>query len=58
MLADVSGTRDGVDWPRRGTVAELPDGEARDLITAGIAAEHVEEPAVETATSPRRPASK
>jgi hypothetical protein len=38
MLAEVSGTRDGVEWPKRGEVADLPDAEADDLIAAGIAA--------------------
>jgi|GEM_PF-2447663 len=58
MKVDVSGTRDGVDWPARGEIADLPAHEAADLIRAGLA-----EPAsgaapkatrndVETATAP------
>jgi hypothetical protein len=62
MIAAVSGTRDGVDWPASGDVLECSDGEAADLIGAGLArpfervknVEPVEtailEPVVETAT--------
>ena len=39
MLADVSGTRNGKDWPKRGEVVDLPDDEAKDLITSRMAAE-------------------
>jgi len=37
LLADVTGTRDGAEWPPRGTVVELPDDEAAALIWSGIA---------------------
>ncbi len=38
MLADISGTHDGVDWPKRGEVAEVSDAEATDMIAAKLAA--------------------
>lgn len=37
MRLQVSGTRDGVDWPPVGTEAEFPDEEAELLIRNGIA---------------------
>lgn len=55
MIADVSGTRDGQDWPKRGEVVEFPDSEAADLIAANIAVEHVEEPPVESAAASTTP---
>lgn len=61
MRIQVSGTRDGVDWPAPGELLEVDDAEAADLIRAGIAAEPetVEETASvddepETATARRR----
>lgn len=38
MLADISGTRNGEDWPKRGETVDLPDGEAKDLIESRMAA--------------------
>ena len=37
MLAEINGTRDGVDWPKRGQTIDLPDHEAADLILGGLA---------------------
>jgi len=37
MIAEVSGMRNGVDWPPRGSVMELPDSEAEEYISAGLA---------------------
>lgn len=37
MIADIRGTRDGEDWPAAGSIAELPDAEAADLIMNGYA---------------------
>lgn len=37
LLQSVTGTRNNEDWPRAGAVTVLPDAEAKDLITAGIA---------------------
>ncbi len=34
LLVDISGTRDGQAWPRRGNVVELPDDEAEQMIKA------------------------
>jgi hypothetical protein len=39
MRGQLSGTRDGVDWPARGEFADLPDDEAQQLITNGLALE-------------------
>lgn len=43
MKGDISGSRNGVDWPRRGGYIDLPDDEARALI-ANKMAEAVESP--------------
>ena len=53
MKVSMSGTRDGKEWPQRGSVIDLPDAEATDYIRSGMA-EAVTEfpPAVETATPP------
>ncbi|KAB8162925.1 hypothetical protein FH609_004140 [Streptomyces sp. 3MP-14] len=45
MKVQLSGTRNGRPWPGRGEGVELPEGEARKLLGAGMA-----EP--ETATPP------
>ena len=37
MKSDVSGTRNGKDWPHRGEVADFPEDEALELIGAGMA---------------------
>lgn len=37
MRVNISGTRDGQDWPRIGESIDLPDAEAVDLLNAGIA---------------------
>lgn len=37
MKVDMSGTRNGVEWPRSGSVVELPDHEGAKLCAAGIA---------------------
>lgn len=39
MIAHVSGTRNGEDWPKPGETITVPAAEAEDLIRAGIAAE-------------------
>lgn len=52
MRGDISGSRNGQDWPRKGGTIDLPDDEARALIANRMAEEvstTVEEPAVETA---------
>ena len=65
MIVEISGTRDGEEWPRRGGVIDLPDAEAADYIAAGLCEADttpsapevaVVEPATETATrKPGRP---
>lgn len=37
LKVQLSGTRDGVSWPPVGTVVELPEDEARDMLTSGVA---------------------
>lgn len=37
IAAQVSGSRDGVMWPKVGEELEVPDDEAEDLIRIGIA---------------------
>jgi hypothetical protein len=37
LKVQLSGTRDGVSWPAVGSVVELPDDEARDMLTSGVA---------------------
>lgn len=39
----MSGTRDGVDWPPRGSVVDLPDAEAIQLCDGGMARPVVED---------------
>lgn len=55
MLVDVSGTRNGEAWPKRGEVADLPTDEAQHLVTVGMAEEaegSTDDSATETATAP------
>jgi hypothetical protein len=37
MRVKVSGTRDGVEWPDRGVVVDLPEEEAAQLVHARLA---------------------
>lgn len=37
MVAGISGTRDGVDWPAVGEVLECSKDEAEQLVAAGLA---------------------
>lgn len=50
LLGDMSGTRDGVEWPPRGSTLDLPDGEAAALCSSGMARPVVSE-VVETETA-------
>ncbi|WP_115790035.1 hypothetical protein [Arthrobacter silvisoli] len=60
MRAKISGTRNGVDWPEKGELIELPADEAQTLINHGQAedteTETAETPVAEalTATAGRR----
>jgi hypothetical protein len=33
---DMSGTRNGIPWPSRGRIVDLPDDEARDMLHNGM----------------------
>lgn len=37
MKADISGSRNGKPWPRRGGTVEVPDAEGAELCAAGLA---------------------
>lgn len=39
LTTDVSGTRDGLAWPAAGSVIDLPDDEARGMVSGGAAVE-------------------
>ena len=50
MLTTFSGTRDGINWPDRGGIIDLPELEALELIAQGHALAATQpEPKVETA---------
>lgn len=54
MVAQISGTRDGVDWPDAGGEIDLPKDEAEQLIAARLAQPIVKGGAkLETATAPK-----
>lgn len=51
MIVEISGTRDGEEWPKRGEVIDLPEAEALDYIAAGLCeADTTPAPVTETAT--------
>ena len=52
LLVSLSGTRDGQPWPPMGNEMDLPDAEARDMITALQAVPVTEHRRAETATAP------
>lgn len=64
MLVSLTGARNGVDWPRRGEVVDLPDSEAAAYVRAGfvapveVAEERATAPKPETATRKRAPRRK
>lgn len=37
MKTRIEGTRNGVRWPEAGSVVDLPEGEALDLLSQGLA---------------------
>lgn len=45
MRRQISGTRDGVDWPAPGETIDVPDDEAATLIALGHAVVPGEDPA-------------
>lgn len=64
MLTQISGMRDGVEWPAVGESIDVPSTEADDLVRMSLAAKvapakterAIVEPKVETATVKRAPA--
>lgn len=52
MRVDVSGTRNGQEWPRRGQVMELPDDEAVQYCANGMAEPIADTGEAETAVAP------
>ena len=68
LLRQLSGSRDGVDWPAPGGVIDVPEAEADDLERLGIAErvsakstvtpEAAVAPAPETAAAPKPRARK
>jgi hypothetical protein len=52
LRVDVSGTRNGVPWPPRGSVIDLPDDEAVQYCAGGMAIPVAEPEPVETAVDP------
>lgn len=57
MKSDISGSRDGKPWPRRGFTIELPEMEARELIAEGMAEVAPATPPVEAAVVSTEPAA-
>ncbi|MFK4100806.1 hypothetical protein ACI2L1_12165 [Streptomyces sp. NPDC019531] len=59
MKVTISGTRNGEPWPELGGIKELPDGEAKYMISVGLAeeadAKDGDVPAEENAASPGEP---
>jgi hypothetical protein len=52
LVGEISGTRDGQEWPPRGSVVELPEDEAVQLCDRGMARPVVETEMVEVAVVP------
>lgn len=52
LKGDISGTRDGLPWPPRGSTVDLPDDEALKLCASGMA---VPMPDVEVETAMMAP---
>lgn len=52
LLVGMSGTRDGVPWPPRGSVMDLPDKEAADYCKSGLAAPMAGDDGAEFAVMP------
>lgn len=51
LTGTLTGTRNGVEWPPRGSVMELPVDEAASLIKGGMARPVVVDDPVETAVA-------
>lgn len=50
MVAGITGTRDGVDWPAPGESIDLPQDEAELLVANGLAVADESKPAKKAAT--------
>lgn len=50
LKVNVSGTRDGIEWPPMGGSVDLPESEAAQMVAAGLASAVTPAP-VETATA-------
>lgn len=55
MRVQISGTRDGREWPPRGGLVDLPAAEAAQLCAAGMAEPCPEDPPVQTAAAKPAP---
>lgn len=55
LKVQISGTRNGQDWPRIGGVVDLPDEEAISYIASGMADPVATFSAPETTTLPEQP---
>lgn len=56
MIVQLSGTRDGVDWPAAGALLECPAEEAAQLVGSALAAHFTAAaPAVESAAASPAP---
>lgn len=53
MRAQISGTRNGQEWPTRGSVIDLPDDEAAQYCAAGMAEPVTTFAEAETAVEPQ-----
>lgn len=54
MIASISGTRDGADWPAAGELLDVPESEGAQLIAGGLAKLPAKvEKRIETATAPK-----
>lgn len=53
MKSRISGTRDGVEWPKPGESIDLPDAEAVSMLNIGLVIPNPE-PEPERAVKPRR----
>lgn len=58
MKFQIAGTRNAERWPVEGTVIDLPEGEARDLISQGYAVEVVEKAVAPKPEVAERPVAK
>ena len=55
MNVELSGTRDGQDWPAKGGVVDLPEDQAQHLVAGGLAS--VDDSKVEAAKVDTEPDS-